>query len=75
VGAALSLVVRTVLNHSGIMLPPPPGATHGMPLHVMIYGVAYAAGAIAMLLTLALASWLPARRAARLRIIEALAHV
>jgi putative ABC transport system permease protein len=75
VGAVLSLVVRTVLNHSGIMLPPPPGATHGMPLHVMIYGVAYAAGAVAMLLTLALASWLPARRAARLRIIEALAHV
>jgi putative ABC transport system permease protein len=75
VGAALSLALRAVLNHSGIMLPPPPGATHGSPLHVMIYGVAYAAGAVAMLVTLALASWLPARRAARLPIIEALAHV
>lgn len=74
-GAVLSLAVRTLLNHSGIMLPPPPGATHGAPLHVMIYGLAYAAGALAMLLTLALASWLPARRAARLPIIEALAHV
>jgi putative ABC transport system permease protein len=75
VGALLSLALRSVLNHSGIMLPPPPGATHGVPLHVKIYGTAYAAGAVAMLATLALASWFPARRAARMSIIEALAHV
>lgn len=74
-GALLSLALRVVLNHSGIMLPPPPGATHGMPLHVKVYGAAYAAGALAMLATLALASWLPARRASRLPIVEALAHV
>jgi putative ABC transport system permease protein len=74
-GAIVSLVLRGILNHSGIMLPPPPGATHGMPLHVKIYGVAYGAGALAMLATLAAASWLPARRASRLPIVEALTHV
>jgi len=74
-GALLSLLIRFFLNHSGIMLPPPPGATRGWPLHVRFYATAYLAGALAMLVTLALASWLPARRAARLRIVEALTHV
>jgi putative ABC transport system permease protein len=74
-GALLSLVVREALNHSGLTLPPPPGATRGMPLHVEAYSVAYAAGGIAMLLTLAFASWLPARRASRVPIVEALTHV
>jgi len=74
-GAVLSLVLRFLLNHSGIMLPPPPGATQGSMLHVKLYGAAYGAGALAMIGTLAAASWLPARRAARLRIVEALAHV
>ena len=74
-GALLSLVVRLVLNHSGIVLPPPPGGVQGSVLHVQIYGAAYGAGALAMILTLAAASWLPARRATRLRIVEALAHV
>jgi putative ABC transport system permease protein len=74
-GAVLSLVLRFILNHSGIMLPPPPGATQGSMLHVKLYGAAYGAGALAMIVTLAAASWLPARRASRLRIVEALAHV
>jgi ABC-type lipoprotein release transport system permease subunit len=46
-----------------------------MPLHVNLYLTAYAAGAFAMTATLLLASWFPARRAARLPIIDALAHV
>ena len=74
-GAVLSLVVRLALNHSGIMLPPPPGAVQGSALHVKLYGTAYVAGALAMVLTLAAASWLPASRASRQRIVEALAHV
>jgi putative ABC transport system permease protein len=74
-GALLSLLVRVVLNHSGLMLPPPPGATRGMPLHVEAYSVAYAAGAVAMLATLSFAAWLPARRASRVPIVEALTHV
>src|SRR5262249_6480401 len=43
-GALFALVVRAGLNASGIMLPPPPGATHGAPIHVRFYWLAYAAG-------------------------------
>jgi putative ABC transport system permease protein len=74
-GTALALVVRAALNASGIMLPPPPGATSGTPIHVNFYALAYAAGLVAMLGTMAIAAYLPARRASRIAIVEALAHV
>ena len=75
VGALLALLVRAVLNASGLILPPPPGATHGMPINVRLYPLAYAAGVVTMVVTMIAASWFPARRAAKMRIVEALAHV
>ncbi len=75
VGAVLALVVRSVLNASGIILPPPPGATHGMPINVKFYALAYEAGLAAMLVTMSVASYFPARRASRIPIVDALTHV
>jgi putative ABC transport system permease protein len=74
-GMILALVIRAGLNASGIILPPPPGATHGMPINVQLYPLAYAAGFVAMLATMLVAAYFPARRASRLSIVEALAHV
>lgn len=74
-GAAIALVVRAVLNASGIILPPPPGATHGLPINVRFYPLAYAAGLFVMVVTMLAASWFPARRASRMPIVEALTHV
>jgi putative ABC transport system permease protein len=74
-GMIFALVVRAVLNASGIILPPPPGATHGVPIHVNLYPLAYAAGLVAMILTMAIASFFPARRASRISIVDALTHV
>jgi len=74
-GAILALLIRAGLNASHMMLPPPPGASHGTPIHVAFYPLTYLAGLIVMLATLAAASYLPARRASRIAIVEALAHV
>ncbi|MDQ6893473.1 MAG: FtsX-like permease family protein [Acidobacteriota bacterium] len=74
-GAVFALVVRAGLNAWGFTLPPPPGGTHGDPIHVQIYPLAYAAGLVAMLLTMAIASYFPARRAGKLPIVDALAHI
>jgi putative ABC transport system permease protein len=74
-GMLFALVIRAALNASGIILPPPPGATHGMPIHVRFYPLAYAAGLAAMVVTMAIASYFPARRASRMSIVEALAHI
>jgi putative ABC transport system permease protein len=74
-GAIVSLAIREVLNHAGLTLPPPPGVSHGTTLHVNVYVAAYALGTAVMCITLVVASWFPARRAARMSIVEALAHV
>lgn len=75
VGAAASFVLRLILNASGIMLPPPPGGTRGTILHVDFIPLAYGLGFAIMSLTLLVAAWWPARRAARLNPVEALGHV
>lgn len=74
-GMLLALIIRAILNASGIVLPPPPGATHGMPIHVQFFPLAYAAGFLAMIATMSIASYFPARRASRIPIVEALAHI
>ena len=74
-GALLALAIRAILNASGLVLPPPPGASHGLPLNVRLYPLAYAAGFVAMVVTMVAASWFPSRRASRTPIVEALAHV
>jgi putative ABC transport system permease protein len=74
-GVVLAFVIRAVLNASGLVLPPPPGATHGMPINVKLYPLAYAAGLVAMVLTMGIASFFPARRASRVAIVDALTHV
>jgi putative ABC transport system permease protein len=75
IGAIASLALRALLNASGIMLPPPPGATRGNTLHVDFIPVAYGIGFAIMSITLLVAAWWPARRAARLNPVEALGHV
>lgn len=74
-GAAFSLLLRAAVNRAEIVLPPPPGVAHSVTLFVQLYPAAYLAGALGMLAATLLATWLPARRAARRPIIEALAHV
>jgi putative ABC transport system permease protein len=75
VGTLLSLLVTLALNATGIVLPPPPGSTHGFPIHVQFFPLAYLIAALAMTATLAIASYFPTRRAARAPIVESLAHV
>jgi putative ABC transport system permease protein len=74
-GVVLALVIRAALNASGLVLPPPPGATHGVPINVKLYPLAYGAGLVAMVLTMGIASFFPARRASRVGIVDALTHV
>ena len=51
------------------------GATEGMPFPGRFDGVGFAAGLAAMILTMTIAAYFPARRASRVSIVEALAHV
>jgi putative ABC transport system permease protein len=74
-GVAGGNLLGLALNRASITLPPPPGNTSGLPLKVLHDPTLMVGASLLVMLTLALASILPAVRGARLRIVEALAHV
>ena len=74
-GLALGWALATGLSRAGIMMPPPPTFTRGFPLEIDVVPALYVSVLILMVATLGIAAVLPAARAARLRITDALGHV
>lgn len=78
-GAAIGVLAGNLLgslvNVLHLRMPPPPGYTTGIPFHVQHVPGTMVAASILVIVSLVLASILPAIRASRLRITEALAHV
>jgi putative ABC transport system permease protein len=74
-GLAAGSGIGALLNQSGIVMPPPPGSTNGLPLRVILEPGLMIGAALLVITTLALAAVMPAVRASRLRIVEALSHV
>jgi len=74
-GALLSLLLTGIINLVEIHMPPPPGMAKGIIIHVQVIPIVYLLASIAMIATLAVASYFPARRAARASIVGSLAHV
>jgi putative ABC transport system permease protein len=75
IGLALGWSLATGLTGAGIMMPPPPTFTTGFPLQIDVVPALYMAVLVLMVVTLGIAAVLPAARAARLRITDALGHV
>jgi putative ABC transport system permease protein len=75
-GVIVSIVIAMLINNSGITWRPP-GWSRDVPLFVRIGGdtALIAAVVIAMLAVVTMSAWWPARRAARLNIVDALRHV
>jgi putative ABC transport system permease protein len=78
-GAAVGLIggnlLGMALNSSGLHLPPPPGTSFNMLFKVLYEPSLMIGASLMVVISLALASILPAIRASRLQIAEALAHV
>jgi len=74
-GDALGAGLIVALNALAITMPPPPGAVDPIDLRVLFVPEAFAGAVLLMILVLALAAVGPVLRVARLRIVEALAHV
>ena len=75
VGVAVGNLLGVILNVSGVSMPPPPGSTFPLPFRVLHVPGLMIGSSILVVISLALASILPAIRASRLQIAEALAHV
>jgi putative ABC transport system permease protein len=74
-GLLLGYAMAVGLTRAGIRMPPPPTFTTGFPLVINVVPALYAAVMVLMIVTLGVAAVLPAARAARLRITDALGHV
>jgi putative ABC transport system permease protein len=68
-------LIGMLLNASGLHMPPPPGYTVPIPFKVLHLPAQMIGSSILVIVSLAIASILPAVRASRLQIAEALAHV
>lgn len=79
IGAGLGVLggnlLGALLNGLNFRLPPPPGFTVGILFHVLHVPGIMIGSSLLVVVSLMLASILPAVRASRLRITEALAHV
>jgi putative ABC transport system permease protein len=74
-GVAGGNLLGVIINASGLHMPPPPGLTVPIDFHVLHIPALMIASSLIVIFSLALASILPAIRASRLQIAEALAHV
>ena len=74
-GVAGGNLLGALLNASGLHLPPPPGLTVNLPFRVLHVPSLMIGSSLLVIVSLALAAILPAIRASRLQIAEALAHV
>jgi putative ABC transport system permease protein len=75
VGVVAGNLLGSLLNVSGLHMPPPPGLTIDLPFRIVHVPSLMIGSSLLVILSLALASILPAIRASRLQIAEALAHV
>lgn len=76
IGAALALLIAALINHRGLTWVPP-GNANPVPLHVAIAGSpGLVVGAwVGLVVVATIAALLPANRAARLSVVDALRHV
>ena len=78
-GAIVGLVggnlLGVLLNASGLHMPPPPGYIQPIPFKVLHVPAQMIISSVLVIVSLAFASIVPAVRASRLQIAEALAHV
>ena len=74
-GVIIGNLLGVAINAAGLHMPPPPGYTMAISFHVLHLPGLMVGSSILVVVSLAAASILPAIRASRLQIAEALAHV
>lgn len=76
IGVTVALGAAWLVNHSGLTWTPP-GRVEAMPLQLAVWGETgmIIGTGIGLMIVATLSAWLPAHRAARLNIVDALRHV
>jgi len=75
IGLAVGALAAFAINHMNLMLPPPPGYTVGYALRVMLQPPILVTSFLISFITATLSSIVPALKASRLAIVDALGHI
>ena len=78
-GGLLGLLIGAgfaeLIDHAGLRMPPPPGGTNGYPLFVDLVPGVFVGVFLLIVATTVISTILPALRASRMKIVDALGHV
>ncbi len=74
-GSAAGYITIQIMNRAHLNMPTPPGNTHGFPIFIPLIPGVFGQVFILMIATMMVASLLPALRASRLKIVDALNHI
>jgi putative ABC transport system permease protein len=74
-GVVAGVAIANFINHGNVMLPPPPGYTVGYQLKIMMQAGVLLPAAVISVVTATLSSIVPAFKASRMKIVDALGHI
>lgn len=74
-GLLIAYGLAELINNANIMMPPPPGRTTGYPLFVDTVPMVFVGVFILMSMTTVASTLIPAFKASKLRIVDALGHI
>ncbi len=74
-GSAAGLMAIKIMNGAHLMLPTPPGNTRPFPITIPVVPGIFVGVFLLMIATMIVAGFLPAMRASRLKIVDALNHI
>jgi putative ABC transport system permease protein len=74
-GVAAGAVIAFLINSGNVMLPPPPGYTVGYKLSILLQPPVLMTAFLISVVTSTLSSILPALKASRLKVVDALGHI
>lgn len=74
-GVAAGALIAALINSGNVMLPPPPGYTVGYKLSILLQPPVLMTAFLISVVTSTLSSILPALKASRLKVVDALGHI
>ena len=74
-GVAGGALLAVIINNGNVMLPPPPGYTVGYKLQILLQPSVLTTAFLISVITATVSSILPALKASRLKIVDALGHI
>ena len=74
-GLAIGWLLAFAINHGNVMLPPPPGYTTGYRLQILMQPAVLITAFLVSFVTATISSIVPALKASRMKIVDALGHI